>query len=82
MGMREREQGIKKLLEEIMIKIFSNLVKGKDTQVQEAHKIPNKMNPKRPTPKHIIIKMPKVKEKQESLKAAIERQESFHKTVS
>ena len=35
-----------------------------DTQVQEAQRVPNKMDTKRPTPKHIIIKMPKVKDKE------------------
>ena len=42
-------------------------------QAQEAPKVPNKMNPKRPTPRHIIIKMPKVKDKQRILKAAREK---------
>ena len=38
----------------------SNLVKEIDTQIQEAQRVPNKMNPKRPTPRHIIIKMQNV----------------------
>ena len=66
----EREQGIKNLYEEIMAENVPNLVKEKDAQVREAHRIPNKMNPKRPTPRHIIIKMPKVKDKERLLKAA------------
>ena len=37
-----------------------------DTQVQEAQRVPNKLDPKRITPRHIIIKMPKVKDKRES----------------
>ena len=41
---------------------FPNLVKEIDMQVQEAQRVPNKMDAKRPTPRHIIIKMPKVKE--------------------
>ena len=41
-----------------------------DIQAQEAQRVPNKMDAKRPTPKHIIIKMPKVKDKQRILKAA------------
>ena len=40
---------------------FPTLVKEIDIQVQEVQRVPNKMNPKRPTPRHIIIKMPKVK---------------------
>ena len=41
---------------------FPNLVEETDIQVQEAQKVPNKMNPKRPTPRHIIIKIAKVKD--------------------
>ena len=55
-----------------MMKNFDNLVKEIDTQVQEVQEIPNKMNPKRPTSKHIIIKMPKVTDKERILKAARE----------
>ena len=43
---------------------FPNLVKEIDIQVQEAQRIPNKMDAKRPTLRHIIIKMPKVKYKE------------------
>ena len=45
-----------------------------DTQVQQVQRFPNKMNPKRPTPRHIIIKMSKVKYKERILKAAKEKQ--------
>ena len=36
-----------------------------DIQVQEVPRLPNKMNPKKPTPRYIIIKMPKLKKKRE-----------------
>ena len=39
------------------------------------------MNPKRPTPRHIIIKMPKVKYKERILKAAREKQLVTYKGV-
>ena len=42
---------------------FPNLVKEIDIQVHEQQRIPNKMDAKRLTPTHIIIKMPKVKER-------------------
>ena len=48
------------------------MVKKIDIQVQEAQKAPNKMDPTRTTPKYIVIKMPKVKER--ILKAAREKQ--------
>ena len=52
----------------------ANLVKEIDMQVQEAQRVPDKMNPKRPPSRHIIIKMAKVKDKEKILKAARERQ--------
>ena len=72
--------------EKIMTKNFPNLMKEIDIQVQEAQRVPNKWDPKRPTPRHIIIKMPKVKDNERILKVATERQSylqrSSHKTVS
>ena len=48
------------------------MVKEIDMQVQEAQRIPNKLDPKRTTPRHIIIKMPKVKDEERILKAGRE----------
>ena len=42
-------------------------------QVQEPQRVPKKMDAKRPTPRYIIIKMSKVKNKERILKAARER---------
>ena len=52
---------------------FPNLVKEIDIQVQEAQRVPNKMDTNRTTPRHIIIKMPKVKDKKRILKVAREK---------
>ena len=60
----EEDQEIENLVEKIMKENFSNLVKEIDIQVQEAQRVPNKLDPKRPTPRHIIIKKPKVKERE------------------
>ena len=70
----EEEQEIENLFEKIMKENFPNLVKEINTKVQEAQRIPNKLDPKRITPRHIIIKMPKVKDKERILKAAREKQ--------
>ena len=56
------------------MEIFSNQVKELDIQVQEVQRVPNKKNIKRPTPRHTIMKMPKVKDKERMLKAAREKQ--------
>ena len=45
-----------------------------DKQVQEAQRVPNKMDEKRLTPRHIIIKMPKLKDKEKILKRARKKQ--------
>ena len=45
-----------------------------DIQVQKAQRVPNKMDAKRPTPRHTIINMPKVKDKERMLKAAREKE--------
>ena len=68
----EREQDIENLLEEIMTENFPYLVKEIDLQFQEVHKTPNKRNPKRITPRHIITKMSRAKDKERILKAARE----------
>ena len=50
---------------------FPNLVKEIDFQeVQEAQRVPKKLDPKRNTPRHIIIKLPKIKHKENILKEA------------
>ena len=44
-----------------MIENFPNFLEKIDTQVQEAQRVPNKMDTKRPTLRHMLIKMPKIK---------------------
>ena len=61
---------------------FRNLSKEIDIQVQEAERVQNKLDPKRTTPRHILIKMPKVKDKENTLKAAKEKQRVTYKGVS
>ena len=62
---RSRERArIGNLFEKITKENFPNLVKEIDMQVQEAHRVPNKMDAKRTTLRHIIIKMPNVKYKE------------------
>ena len=70
-----------------MTENIPNLVKKINMQVQEAQRIPNMVNPKRPTPINIIIKMPKAKYKLENLKSSKRKAISYllgnpHKTVS
>ena len=70
----EKDQEIGSLSENIMKENFPNLMKEIDMQIQEAQRVPNKMDAKRPTPRHIIIKRPKIKDKERILKAARKKQ--------
>ena len=60
---------------------FPNLVKEIDIQVPRKHRVPNKLDPKRPTPRYIIIKKQKIKDNERILKAARERQRFTYKGV-
>ena len=62
----EKEQEIGNLFEKIMKENFPDLVKEIDMQVQEAQRVPKKMDAKRPTSRHIINKVLKVKIQRES----------------
>ena len=65
----KRKKRVKNVFEEITTEIFPNLKKKTDIQAGSTE-VPNKMNPNRPIPRHIIIKMAKVKDKGRILKAA------------
>ena len=51
------------------------------TQVQETQSVPNRINPRQNTPRHILIKLTKIKHKEQILKAAWERQQIIHKGI-
>ena len=70
----EEEQEIGIQFEKIMKENFPNLVKETDMQVQEAQRVLNKMDAKRPTLRHIIVKMPNFKDKEIILKSEREKQ--------
>ena len=46
---------------------FPYVVKGMDMQVQEAQRVPKKLDPRRNIPRHIIINVPKIKDKEKIL---------------
>ena len=60
----EEEQGIENLFEKLIMEYFPNLMREKVTQIQESQRVPIKRNPKRPTARHIIIKMAKFQDKE------------------
>ena len=75
----EEEQSIENPFEKVMTENFPNLMRKKVTQVWEAVSFPIKRSPKRPTPRYIMMKMAKFKDKERILKIAREKQEVIYK---
>ena len=75
----EEDQGTENLFEKVMMENFLILMKEKLIQIQGTQRVPTKRTSKRPTSRHIVIKMAKVQEKERILKAAREKQEVTYK---
>uniref|UniRef100_A0A8D0NV23 L1 transposable element RRM domain-containing protein n=1 Tax=Sus scrofa TaxID=9823 RepID=A0A8D0NV23_PIG len=75
----ERDKGPEKISEEIIAENFPNMGKESFTQIQEAQQIPYRINPRRNTPRHILIKLTKIKGKEQILKASREKQQITYK---
>ena len=68
----ERENGPEKMFEAIIVENLPNIGKEIATQVQEVQRVPGTINPKRNTPRHIVIILTKIKDKEKFLKATRE----------
>ena len=66
----EKKKGTEKIFEEIIVENFPNMGKEIFNQVLEAQRVPHRINPRRNTPRHILIKLSKIKYKENILKAA------------
>ena len=76
------EQKTEDLFEKIMKENFPNLTKEIDfQQVHEAQRVPKKLDSRTHTPRHIIITLPKIKDKERILKAAREKETVTYKRV-
>ena len=79
---KEEDQEIENLFEQIMKENSPNLAKEIGFQeVQEAQRVPKKLDPRRNTPRHIKIKLPNVKDKERILEAAREKDTVAYKGV-
>ena len=62
------------------MKNFTNMAKEIDFQeVQEAQRVPKKLDPRKHTPSHIILTLPKIRDKERILKAAREKETVTYK---
>ena len=77
----DKKKDHEKILEEIIVENFPKMEKEIITQVQEIQRVPNGINPKLNTPRHMLIKLTKIKHKEQILKAAKEKQQITHKGI-
>ena len=78
----EEDQEIENLFENIMKENFPYVAKKVDFQeVQEAQRVPKKLDPRKQTPRHTIFTLPKIKEKERIFKAARGQERITYKRV-
>ena len=65
----------------IIVENFPKTGKEIITQVRETQRVPNRINPRQNTPRHILIKLTKIKHKEQILKAAREKQQTTYKRI-
>ena len=73
----DKKKGQEKILEEMIAENFPKMGKEIVTQVEEIQRVPNRINPKQNTPRHILIKLTKIKHKEQILKVQ-ERNNKLH----
>ena len=69
------------MFEERVVENFPKMGKEIGTQVQETQRVPNRINPRQNIPRHILIKLTKIKHKDQILKATREKQQITHKGI-
>jgi len=75
----EKKKWYEKIFEEIIVENFPNMENKIVNQVQEAQRVPYRVNPRRNTSRHILIKQTKAKHKERILKTAREKQQVTYK---
>ena len=76
---RRGKKESQKIFAEIIVENFPNMEKEIGNQIQEAQRVPYRINPRRNMPRHILIKLTKTKHKERMLKAAREKQKVTYK---
>ena len=77
----DKKKDHEKILEEIIVENFPKMGKVIITQVQETQRVPNRINPRQNTPRHILINQQRFKHKEQILEAAREKQQIIHKGI-
>ena len=71
---KEKKKGYEKIFEKIIVENFLNMEKGISSHFQEVQRVPYRLSLKINTPRHILIKLTKIKHKERILKVAREKQ--------
>ena len=77
----ENKKKVHEKILEIIVKNFPKMRKEIVTQVQETQRVPNRVNPRHKNPRHILIKLAKIKHKKQILEPAREKQQITHKGI-
>ena len=77
----EKKKGAEKIGEEIIVENVPNMGKEIVNQIQEVQRVPYRINPRRNTPRHILIKLSKIKYKEKILKAARAKKQITYKVI-
>ena len=76
---KEKEQGLESIFRQTVDKYFPNLSNELELEIQEVNRTPNYLNPKKPSPRHIVLKLSKISEKDRILKASREKKKVTYK---
>ena len=77
----DKNKDHEKILKEIIVENFPKMGKEIITQVQETQRVPNRINPRQKTSRHMLIKLTKIKQKEQILKAEREMKHITHKGI-
>ena len=77
----EKKKRTEKISEEIIVENFPHMGNEIVNKVQDVQTVPHRINPRRNMPRHILIKLSKIKHKENILKAARERQQIIYKGI-
>ena len=78
---KDKKKDHEKILEEIIVENFPKMGEEIVIPVQETQRVPNRVNPRQNTPRLILIKLTKIKHKEQTLKAAREKQQITYKGI-
>ena len=76
---KEKEQGLESIFRQIVGENFPNLRNELVLGIQEINRTPNYLNPRRPSPRHVVLKLSKINEKVKIIRVAREKKTVTYK---